>query len=217
MVTVDLHTHSILSHDGGLDEDDYKRVIALGKLQYIAITDHNEVEFAKRMQDKIGNAIIVGEEIMTQEGEIIGLFLKEKIEPNLSVLATVTEIKKQNGLVYIPHPFETVRNGLAMHVLTSIFKDIDIIETFNGRGIFTNKNREIEEFLARFSDSHSFATAASSDAHCVSGTGTSYSIVASEVVKENLVVQLREGTVHATYAPLYSLLCPKMNVLRKLL
>lgn len=217
MVTVDLHTHSILSYDGGLDEDDYKRVIALGKLQYIAITDHNEVEFAKRMKEKIGNAIIVGEEIMTQEGEIIGLFLKEKIEPNLSVLATVTEIKKQNGLVYIPHPFETVRSGLAMHVLTSIFKDIDIIETFNGRGIFTNKNREVEEFLARFSDSHSFATAASSDAHCVFGTGTSYSIVASEVVKENLVVQLREGTVHATYAPLYSLLCPKMNVLRKLL
>ncbi len=217
MITVDLHSHSILSHDGGLDENDYARVISSGKLQHIAITDHNEISYALKMREKMGSAIIVGEEIMTKQGEIIGLFLQEKIDPGLAAEDTIERIKQQKGLVYIPHPFETVRSGISQATLLSILEHVDIIEIFNGRGIFTNKNREVEEFLARFSDSHSFATAASSDAHCVFGTGTSYSIVASEVVKENLVVQLREGTVHATYAPLYSLLCPKMNVLRKLL
>lgn len=217
MIAVDLHTHSILSHDGGLDENDYQRIISSGKLQHIAITDHNEIDFAKRMNEKMGIAIIVGEEIMTKAGEIIGLFLKGKIESNLPVMETISEIKKQHGLVYIPHPLETVRSGISAAVLESIIGDVDVIETFNGRGIFTNKNWEVGKFLARFSGGHSFAVAASSDAHCAAGIGTSYSAIEGDVTRENIVAQLQQGKLHTRFAPIHSLLCPKMNTIKKFL
>ncbi len=219
MVAIDLHTHSILSHDGGLHEHDYEQVISSGKLQYVAITDHNEISFALRMREKIGSAIIVGEEIMTKDGEIIGLFLREKIEPGLSAVDTVEKIKQQKGLVYIPHPFETVRSGISQTTLSSILENIDIIETFNGRGMFRNKNNEVGEFISTNGGTggHSFASAASSDAHCVGGIGTSYSVVEGDVTRENIVAQLGKGQLQTKYAPMYSLLCPKMNVIKKYL
>lgn len=72
---IDLHTHSILSHDGGIKTQEYEKVISELKLDFVAITDHNKIAFAKEMQDRLGERIIIGEEIMTSEGEIIDLFL----------------------------------------------------------------------------------------------------------------------------------------------
>lgn len=218
MVKLDLHTHSILSHDGGLGERDYERIISSGKLGCMAITDHNEIAFALRMQEKLGSAIIVGEEIMTSEGEIIGLFLREKIEPGMNARETVAEIKRQKGIAYIPHPFETVRSGVTAQALETIRESVDIIETFNGRGIFMHHvTPGVGEPQARTDPrGQGMVAAASSDAHCAAGIGTSYSIVESDVSRENLVAQLRKGKLHTKYAPMYSLLCPKVNVLKKL-
>ena len=198
---------------------DYARLLSTHALDYIAITDHNEIAFAQKAKQTHGEAIIVGEEIMTTEGEIIGLFLTEKIKPHLSVYETIKEIKRQKGIVYIPHPFETVRSGILQTTLTSIFEDVDIIETFNGRGMFTNKNREVREFIRANLGMSGYSTvfAASSDAHCVWGIGTSYSVVERTVTRENLVDQLGKGQLHTKYAPMYSLLCPKMNVIKKFL
>ncbi|MCA9330415.1 PHP domain-containing protein, partial [Candidatus Saccharibacteria bacterium] len=112
MYKVDLHTHSQASPDGGITAEQYAHVLSTGLLDMIAITDHNSIAYAQEVQKQLGDKIIVGEEIMTNDGEIVGLFLTQVIEPGLSAQETCRRIKAQHGLVYIPHPFETVRKGL---------------------------------------------------------------------------------------------------------
>src|SRR5215467_13245977 len=101
--TIDLHTHSIISQDGGITASQYEKVLQSGMLDCIAITDHNETSFARIMQKKLGDRIIVGEEIETTEGEIIGLYLHETIPGGISVDEAIASIKHQGGLVYVPH------------------------------------------------------------------------------------------------------------------
>jgi predicted metal-dependent phosphoesterase TrpH len=74
MYKIDLHTHSSASSDGGITADQYSKIISQNILDYVAITDHNKVSFAMKLSEELGDKIIVGEEIMTSEGEIIGLF-----------------------------------------------------------------------------------------------------------------------------------------------
>jgi Predicted metal-dependent phosphoesterases (PHP family) len=74
MYKVDLHTHSIASPDGSLNEDNYRKMLETGRLDCIAVTDHNTIAFAKELHANLGDRIIVGEEITTLDGEIIGLF-----------------------------------------------------------------------------------------------------------------------------------------------
>lgn len=212
MYTVDLHTHSTLSPDGGLSISDYSRLLSDRTLDYIAITDHNEIAFAQKAKQTLGEAIIVGEEIMTSEGEIIGLFLSEKIEPHLSAQETITQIKQQKGLVYIPHPFETMRKGISVASLSSLVGHVDIVEVFNGRGLFTNKHTQVAEFARK----HSLTTIASSDAHCYAGVRNSFATVSDKITKQNLMSQLIDAQLNKKYAPVYSLLCPKMNILKKI-
>jgi predicted metal-dependent phosphoesterase TrpH len=204
---IDLHTHSIISHDGALRADHYTKIIEEQILDYVAITDHNETRFARIMQQQLGEQIIIGEEIGTKEGEIIGLFLEEKIPGGLTAEETIKEIKKQNGLVYIPHPFETFRKGLQEQVLERIAESIDIVETFNGRGIWRGKN----DLALAFATKHHIVSAVSSDAHCFLGLGKTFSSIQHVPVRENIMTLLKQADLNKEYAPLLSLLCPTVN------
>lgn len=207
---IDLHTHSIVSHDGGLTASRYEKIFDLGILDYVAITDHNEVRFAKQMQEKFGEKIIVGEEIGTTEGEIIGLFLDKKIPGGLSARETAAQIKLQNGLVYIPHPFETFRKGIQQASLEDIVRDVDIIEVFNGRGKWRGKPLEAEKFAKM----HGITIAASSDAHGYMGVGFTYSKAAKTPDRKSLKKILAEGELKREYAPLLSLFTPFINKIK---
>lgn len=207
MYKVDLHTHSIISQDGALTGAQYTRLLERQVLNYIAITDHNETRFARIMHEKLGDKIIVGEEITTTEGEIIGLFLQETIPAKLTPEETVRAIHSQDGLVYIPHPFETFRKGLQADVLSTIADQIDIIETFNARGKWRGKNA----LALKFAEEHHIPMAASSDSHCIWGMGGSYSIIDGIPNAKQLKKQLRMGTLQRKLAPLYTLLCPAIN------
>lgn len=204
---IDLHTHSIISHDGGLTEAQYIELLENRILDFIAITDHNETSFARVMHSKLGNKIIVGEEIRSTEGEIIGLFLQKTISGGLTPEETIQAIKAQNGLVYVPHPFETVRQGLRATTLKRILRDIDIVEIFNGRGRFRNRDSITEQFTSQ----HQLTIAASSDSHCRFGIGKTYSMIRGEPVPKNLKKLLRKGDLNKDYAPLLSFLCPAIN------
>src|ERR1039457_5438980 len=104
MFKVDLHTHSPASPDGGISADQYIEAISTGVLDCVAITDHNRINFAKKLNHSVGDKIIIGEEIMTSGGEIIGLYRNEQVPANLTPIDTIRIIKDQGGLVYIPHP-----------------------------------------------------------------------------------------------------------------
>lgn len=211
MLKIDLHTHSDLSPDGGIRPEDYVQIIENELLNYIAVTDHNSIERARELYQTLGEHIIVGEEIMTQEGEIIGLFLDKVVEPGQTALQTVQAIKKQGALVYIPHPFETVRHGVSETTLNGLAEYVDIVEVHNGRAFFQNRGPK----AATWARLHDKAMAASSDAHGRKGLGTTYTSVNEPVNVNNLLDQLSRARHTAGRPPLRTLLYPKAHRLRK--
>lgn len=210
MIRIDLHTHSTGSPDGSISLEDYRKLLNDRTLDYIAITDHNTIEEALIIQKQLGDRIIVGEEIMTRDGEIIGLYLSTKITPGMSAQETVTAIKNQGGLVYIPHPFETVRKGISKETLDTIAGSVDIIEVHNGRAVFQNKGPQ----AVTWSRVNSVVGAASSDAHGVSGMASTSTTIAEKPTKKTLVSLLEKARFTAKRPPLLSLLYPKLNRLR---
>ena len=211
MPKLDLHTHSIASADGGLAMPHYKKALETGLLDCIAITDHNRIDYALLAQAEIGDQIIVGEEIMTQKGEIIGLYLKEPVPPELSLSEAVARIKEQGGLVYIPHPFEIVRKGLHPADLESIEGLIDVIEVCNGRAM--SQNRASQAVV--WAKLNHVIGAASSDAHGFRGLGKTYTTVQAIPTKDSLVTLLKSGVPTTDRPSLRALLYPKYNRLRK--
>jgi predicted metal-dependent phosphoesterase TrpH len=139
----------------------------------IAITDHNEVsgamaarEIAEDMSDL---KIIVAEEVKTAEqGEVIGLFLSEKIPKGLTMAETVKEIRRQNGLVYVPHPFDRLHSVPDYEHLLDMVDEIDILEVFNPRVALTAFNVEAE----RFAQKYRIVPGAGSDSHVAQGLGS---------------------------------------------
>lgn len=212
MYKIDLHTHSIASHDGGLKAGDYKDALSSGNLNYVAVTDHNTIDFALKLNSEIGEQVIVGEEINTKEGEIIGLYLSECIPADLDLKDAVKRVKAQGGLVYIPHPFETVRSGLSRESLNEIVKEVDIVEIYNGRAIFQNKSK----LALEWSSLHNAAGASSSDAHGRRGWLKTYSILTSRPNKNNLVELIGPARHRNDKVGVIGIMYPKLNKIKKI-
>ena len=147
------------------------------KIEYIAITEHNNVyggiEFRK-FCEKHGNKVhvIVGEEILTNAGEIIGLYLKENIEHGLSPKETINEILKQGGIVYVPHPFDTNRQRTVL-LEKEIEKNreyIDCIEIHNGRNMSSIYDIEQKKIAIKYG----ITAVIGSDAHTWIEIGRNY-------------------------------------------
>lgn len=209
MYSVDLHTHSIVSPDGSIGESDYEE--ALKRVDYIAITDHNEISFAQKMQKKFGENIIVGEEISTQKGDIIGLFLTEKISAGLSIKDAITAIHSQKGLVYIPHPFDFFRKGIGEKAVVEHLEDINIIEGFNGRLILRWQNTKAISFATM----HQLPVGVGSDAHTRNALGLAYAQVDQPFRKDNAIRLLRKAALVTHYQPWSAFFAPKKNKMKK--
>lgn len=214
MVKIDLHTHSEASPDGGITANQYAAILRNEIVDVIAITDHDRIDFALGMQKALGaKRIIVGEEITTTQGEIIGLYLTKKIEPGMSAQDTIDAIKLQNGVVYIPHPFEKVRKGMQEEVVMALIEDIDIIEGYNGRAFVQNFSAK----ALAVAKQHKISAAASSDAHGAAGVGSAYTTLKQQPNRNNLNALVARGHLVTGKPPYYTLLLPKINRIKKLL
>lgn len=211
MYKLDLHTHSVASRDGGIKSDQYIHALDKKVIDCVAITDHNRIDLAQELQKHLGEKVIVGEEITTPAGEICGLFLTKVVRPGQTPLETVQAIKTQGGLVYIPHPFETVRSGITETALSEIADYVDIIEVHNGRAVFQNRGPQAVSWAKL---NHKIR-AASSDAHGLKGLGSTYTSVDQIPTKENFLEVLGRGHLITNPPPLITLLYPKANRLRK--
>ncbi|HSX07147.1 MAG TPA: PHP domain-containing protein [Candidatus Saccharimonadia bacterium] len=209
MIRADLHTHSQASPDGSLTLNDYRKMLSLSRLEYIAVTDHDRIDFALQAQATLGDRIIVGEEVTTTDGEIIGLYLHKAIPAGLSAAETIKHIRQQGGLVYIPHPFETVRKGITLDTLNEIADAVDIIEAYNGRSL-QNRAKQAAQWAKR----HQKATASSSDAHGRIGWGRTYTTLATTPQSESLVEILMTSTIDTRSTGFIGRLYPKLNRLR---
>lgn len=212
MFKVDLHSHSTTSPDGGITPEQYTELLSDGTLDYIAVTDHNSIDMALRLHKLLGDKIIIGEEIMSMDGEIIGLFLTKKVEPGQSASDTIQAIRAQKGVVYIPHPLETFRKGLPEKTLNENLAFIDVVEVYNGRAVAQNRGPEATVW-ARLNHK---PTAAASDAHGQKGVGTAYTVLSEKPTRQNLVKLLTTGRHTMRRPPLHTLLYPKINRLTKM-
>ncbi len=174
ILRADLHTHTYYSPDALTSPSEFTDACQARGVNCVAITEHNNIRGALAMLEACPFKVIVGEEIRTADGEIIGLFLKEEVPPRLSAEETVRLIKEQGGLVSIPHPFDRLRRkSLGEEALLRIVDQVDVIETFNARITFAADN----ERARRFARGHGLLEAAVSDAHTPGELGSSYTEV----------------------------------------
>jgi glycosyltransferase involved in cell wall biosynthesis len=169
-ISVDLHMHTDHSHDCATPVDVLLESAKAAGLGAIAVTDHNEISGALEAAERAnGIKVIVAEEVKTaDQGEVIGLFIKEKIERGMSLEETIAEIRRQGGLVYVPHPFDRMHAVPDYEHMLDIVEQIDAIEVFNPRVAISSFNEE----AARFAAKYRIVAGAGSDSHVAQGLGS---------------------------------------------
>jgi predicted metal-dependent phosphoesterase TrpH len=171
LIDVDLHMHTDHSSDYATPVEVLLATAREQGLGAIAVTDHNEVSgalAARAKAEEYGVKVIVGEEVKTAtQGEVIGLFLEEKIPRGLTLEETIAEIRRQGGVVYVPHPFDRMHSVPDYEHLLAVVEDVDAIEVFNPRIAIPAYNEEAVRFAAKYR----IVGGAGSDAHVAQGLG----------------------------------------------
>jgi glycosyltransferase involved in cell wall biosynthesis len=170
LIDVDLHMHTDHSYDCATPVEVLLSEARARGLGAIAITDHNEISGAHEARAKAqGIKVIVGEEVKTaDQGEVIGLFIEDKIPRGMTLQETIDEIKRQGGVVYVPHPFDRMHSVPDYEHLLTVLDDVDALEIFNPRVAISEFNEE----AARFAAKYRIPAGAGSDAHVPQGLGS---------------------------------------------
>jgi predicted metal-dependent phosphoesterase TrpH len=171
-VRVDMHTHTMWSGDCTTTPDELAEALADAALDAICITDHNTVNGAVALQGSLPCRVIVGQEVKTARGEMIGLFLSERLPHGIPAAEAAARIRDQGGLVYIPHPYDPVRHCLAESEIEALAGAgaIDAMEVLNAKTSLTHLNRRAAGTAQRFG----LAAGAGSDAHVPAAFGAAY-------------------------------------------
>ena len=171
-IVADLHMHTNHSHDCSIEPAALVAHAESEELGAIAVTDHNVFSGAlETVEAARGRELIVipGEEVKTdRDGEVIGLFLREEIPRGMSFADTIAAIREQEGVVYVPHPFDRMHSIPSPAVLHRHLPEIDVLEVYNARLLFDTYNDE----ALRFARKYGLLQGAGSDAHVLQGVGT---------------------------------------------
>jgi len=208
-VFADLHIHTRFSRDSILTEQLFiEKAIERG-LTHVCVTNHNNVEGAIAVRDKVAElgltdklTVILGEEVSTADGEVVGIFLSRTIPRGLSAKETADEIHRQGGLVSIPHPFDPFRGSHIkegpLRNLAEVGK-IDMIEVFNCRVTFQRHNDEAAEFASRYG----IPGIAASDSHSSFEVATAFNALPSFETADELKAALPGNDWHASRSSVF--------------
>ena len=205
----DLHSHSKYSSDGILNPEKIVKVARKRGLSGIAVTDHDTIkgglEAKKYEYDDF--KVIIGSEVMTNKGEIIGLFLSEKVKSN-NFYDVIDEIRAQNGLIVVPHPFDEWRKSASLK--KEDYKLVNNIETFNSRCVKDKFNQK----ALLFAKENNYGITGGSDAHFANEIGNAGVIIEEDdietaILKNNLKVFGKRST------PLNHVLTKMVKIWRK--
>lgn len=176
----DFHTHSKYSADGYVKPIDLVRVAAKRGLSGIAVTDHNTIKGALEAKKYENNEIqvIIGSEVLTNLGEVIGLFLTDEIV-SYDFYEVVEEIKSQNGVVVLPHPFDGIRST-SLHPDSSLAKYVDNVEVFNSRCVRNSYN----DLAREYAEKNHLNIIAGSDAHFENEVGNAGVLTGTDDIQE---------------------------------
>jgi predicted metal-dependent phosphoesterase TrpH/glycosyltransferase involved in cell wall biosynthesis len=194
-IVADLHMHTSWSHDCSIEVADLLDHAEAEGLGAIAVTDHNAIGGAleaaalARARDLL---LIPGEEVKTDDqGEVIGLFLHEEIPRGMTFAETVAAIREQEGVVYLPHPFDRMHAIPFPATLHRHLHEIDVLEVYNARLLFEGYNDE----AMRFARKYGLPAGAGSDAHVLQGVGTGALRMRSFDGPEEFMLSLRTAEV----------------------
>jgi predicted metal-dependent phosphoesterase TrpH/glycosyltransferase involved in cell wall biosynthesis len=193
-ILCDLHTHTEHSHDCAVPVEDVLDYADFQGLGAIAITDHNVFAGAREAVELARGrdlTIIPGEEVKTDNGEVIGLFLSEEIPRGMSMGDTIAAIREQGGLVYLPHPFDRLHTIPDAPTLHRHLAEIDVVEVYNARLLRESFNDE----ALRFARKYNLTMGAGSDAHVLQGIGTGLVRMRAFEGPEEFLLSLRSAEI----------------------
>ncbi len=194
MLKADLHIHTCYSEDSiSRPEKIVQHCLKVG-INCLAVTDHNAIAGALEVKRLAPFKVIVGEEVLTSQGEIIGYFLSEEIPRRLSPEETVARIKKQGGLVCIPHCYDRFRRAstLRRNALEKIISDVDLIEVSNSRTMWLGDSARALELARKYG----LPGTVGSDAHVIGEIGKSFIEIPDFNNAEQFRQALRQGKIH---------------------
>lgn len=170
---VDFHTHTYFSGDSNTSISEYVTAFRDSKLTHVAVTDHRTTDAYLPLEELLGQKVIRGQEQRVREGEVIGLFLSERIPPGLDLREASSAIREQGGVVYACHPMDRKRSSLDRETLLHALEAglIDAVEIYNSKS--PSLEPEIERLARRFG----VAVLGGSDAHVASAIGSSGAVM----------------------------------------
>lgn len=197
-----MHLHTMWSGDATTTPEELTVAVAAAGLDVVCITDHGTTNGAVKLAEsgELGCRIVVGEEVRTTAGEIIGLFLTERLPLGLTPRNAADAIHDQGGLVYIPHPFDPMRHCLREDALRALADDglIDAMEAFNAKVSLSHLNRQAADFAVE----RDLAAGAGSDAHVPEAVGAAYVEMADfdDGDAAGFLAALRQGRIVGRYS-----------------
>ncbi|HEV8063689.1 MAG TPA: PHP domain-containing protein [Acidimicrobiales bacterium] len=172
-VRVDCHMHTMWSGDSTTTVAELAEAVATSGIDVLCVTDHGTIKGAERLVDELDCRVVIGQEQRTPDGELIGLFLGERIPAGCrSADEAANLIRQQGGLVYVPHPFDPMRHRLTDTALERLAANglLDVVEVRNAKTSLEHLNSQALAFARR----HDLACGAGSDAHVPDAIGAAY-------------------------------------------
>ena len=186
-----MHSHTMWSGDSTTTPDEIAEAVSAAGIDVLCITDHNSIKGAVDLVDRLACRVIVGEELRTHAGEIIGLFLDERIPVGVQPDDAARAIRAQGGIVYIPHPYDPMRRNISAVALDALIDNglVDAIEVINAK----TSLRSLNERAATTARTHQLAAGAGSDAHVPDAIGAAYVEMPDFDGPHDFLVKLRLG------------------------
>ena len=200
LIRVDCHLHTALSGDAVTTIDELAERVEQERLDVVFITDHNVTAAAVEAAERgIGARVIVGEEIRTTDGDVIGLFLTDRIPYVLPLAAAIGQIRERGGLVYLPHPFDPGRSTLKPAISERLCADgiADVVEVFNAKIEDQQHNVQAAKLAARYD----LPGGVGSDAHDPEGIGAAYLEMPDFDGPAEFLAALRQASVVGEHRP----------------
>jgi hypothetical protein len=174
MLTLEFHCHTIYSPDSLTRPADLVAVCAHKGIDRVVVTDHNTIAGALEAHAIDPQRVVVGEEVMTTQGELLAAFVREEVPPGLSPMEAIARLRDQGAFISVSHPFDMYRKGhWEVHDLEQIAPYLDAIEIFNARCLLPASNRRAEDFAHR----HNLIGTVGSDAHTLGELGRALQIL----------------------------------------
>lgn len=193
MLKADLHVHTCYSPDSSSPLDEIIERCTETGINCLAVCDHGSIQGALALKEIAPFKVIIGEEILTPYGDVIGLFLSSELPAKLPLEDAIAGIKAQDGFVCIPHPFDIFRNSSFCNKgkLISIMADIDMIEVFNARSITPGAGKKSWKLVKQYNK----LAGAGSDAHSVNEIGYTYIDLPEFNDREEFLLSAQKGTI----------------------